>query len=258
MEADEILEWLNVYGETIAKMSENIYLEEELPTAKPTGNGTYTVKMRLDRPIPQFLPMYGKKVRVDHRSQHIMCTNCYGRHPRKVCKSDKVPWMDYVVSFMRSNENVTNNMIGRWFDIAKQDKRVPNERRINPDETRRNVNPVPHGTTSRQNNAAPTTGAQHEIPRTKRTEVHERQEKSVKQTNIAPPKQIVEQNKPSKNPEKMAQIIAVREQYEDRVMLTKLTSLGLSLEAAVDMRAQEKKIAQVYEMMNNRNPESDN
>ena len=56
----------------------------------------------------------------------------------------------------------------------------------------------------------------------------------------------------------MAQIIAVREQFDVRVMLTKLTSLGLSLEAAVDMRAQEKKIAQVYEMMNNRNPESDN
>ena len=47
----------------------------------------------------------------------------------------------------------------------------------------------------------------------------------------------------------MASVLAVREQYDDRVMLTKLTSLGLSLEAAVDMRAQEKKIAQVYEMM---------
>ena len=262
VEAEEILEWLNVYGETFGKMSENVYLEEELPSAKPTGNGTYTVKMRLDRPIPQFLPMYGKKVRVDHRSQHIMCTNCYGRHPRKVCKSEKVPWMDYVVSFMRSNENVTNNMIGRWFDIAKQEKRVPNERSGNTDKTKRNVNPVTHGTTSRQIDPAPSTGAQHEIPRTKRTEGPERQEKVGKPTNVAPPRQTVEQSKPSKkyvkSPEKMAQILAVREQYDDRVMLTKLTSLGLSVEAAVDMRAQEKKIAQVYEMLKNKDLGSHN
>ena len=56
----------------------------------------------------------------------------------------------------------------------------------------------------------------------------------------------------------MAQILAVREQYDDRVMLTKLTSLGLSVEAAVDMRAQEKTIAQVYEMLKNKDLGSHN
>ena len=122
---EEMMEWLRVYGETFGKLSENVHREEEYPLAKPTGNGTYTVKMRLDKPIPQFLPMYSKKVRVNYRSQQTMCTNCYGRHPRKVCKSEKVPWMDYVVSFMRNNEDITNSMIGRWFDIAKEEKRVP-------------------------------------------------------------------------------------------------------------------------------------
>ena len=85
--------------------------------------------MRLERPIPQFVPTYGKKVRVDHRAQHIMCTNCYGRHPRKVCKSEKFQWMDYMVSFMRANQDVTNGMIGSWLEIAKQERRVPEENR---------------------------------------------------------------------------------------------------------------------------------
>jgi hypothetical protein len=48
VEEEEILEWLNVYGETFGKLSENVYLEEEYPKAKPTGNGSCTVKMRLD------------------------------------------------------------------------------------------------------------------------------------------------------------------------------------------------------------------
>ena len=253
VEEEEILEWLNVYGETFGKLSENVYLEEEYPTAKPTGNGSYTVKMRLDRPIPQFLPMYGKKVRVDHRSQHIMCTNCFGRHPRKVCKSEKLPWMDYVVSFMKSNENITNNMIGRWFDIARQERRVPNEKHHTVPESKARDNQSQYPKSSRQADTAQTRGASRESQEHRQTTIQGKQDQADTHSQTAIPQQTKTHSKPSKTfikgPEKMASILAVREQYDDRVMLTKLTSLGLSLEAAVDMRAQEKKIAQVYEMM---------
>ena len=253
VEEEEILEWLNVYGETFGKLSENVYLEEEYPTAKPTGNGSYTVKMRLDRPIPQFLPMYGKKVRVDHRSQHIMCTNCFGRHPRKVCKSEKLPWMDYVVSFMKSNENITNNMIGRWFDIARQERRVPNEKHHTVPESKARDNQSQYPKSSRQADTAQTRGAPRESQEHRQTTIQGKQNQADTHSQTAIPQQTKTHSKPSKTfikgPEKMASILAVREQYDDRVMLTKLTSLGLSLEAAVDMRAQEKKIAQVYEMM---------
>ena len=253
VEEEEILEWLNVYGETFGKLSENVYLEEEYPTAKPTGNGSYTVKMRLDRPIPQFLPMYGKKVRVDHRSQHIMCTNCFGRHPRKVCKSEKLPWMDYVVSFMKSNENITNNMIGRWFDIARQERRVPNEKHHTVPESKARDTQSQYPKSSRQADTAQTRGAPRESQEHRQTAIQGKQNQADTHSQTAIPQQTKTHSKPSKTfikgPEKMASILAVREQYDDRVMLTKLTSLGLSLEAAVDMRAQEKKIAQVYEMM---------
>ena len=253
VEEEEILEWLNVYGETFGKLSENVYLEEEYPTAKPTGNGSYTVKMRLDRPIPQFLPMYGKKVRVDHRSQHIMCTNCFGRHPRKVCKSEKLPWMDYVVSFMKSNENITNNMIGRWFDIARQERRVPNEKHHTVPESKARDNQSQYPKSSRQADTAQIRGAPRESQELRQTAIQGKQNQADTHSQTAIPQQTKTHSKPSKTfikgPEKMASILAVREQYDDRVMLTKLTSLGLSLEAAVDMRAQEKKIAQVYEMM---------
>ena len=60
IEEEEILEWLRMYGETFGKLNENFYYDPN-PSAKPTGDGTYTVKMRIDKQIPQFLPMHGKK-----------------------------------------------------------------------------------------------------------------------------------------------------------------------------------------------------
>ena len=85
IEEDEMKEWLSIYGEVFGNFNENSYTDGN-PKAKPTGNGTYTAKMSIDKPIPQFLPMCGKKVRVDHRGQQTLCTNCYGKHPRKFCK----------------------------------------------------------------------------------------------------------------------------------------------------------------------------
>lgn len=92
MEEIEIKEWLKLYGETFDKLTENFYYDPN-PKVKPVGDGTYTIKMRINKQIPQFLPMFGKKVRIQHRSIQILCTNCYG-------KSSKVPWMDYVDHFM--------------------------------------------------------------------------------------------------------------------------------------------------------------
>ena len=86
LDEDEIVEWLGVYREAFGNLPENFHREEEFPSAKPISNGTYSMKMCIDKPILQFLPMYWKKVRIDHRDQQIMCTNCYGRHPRKVFK----------------------------------------------------------------------------------------------------------------------------------------------------------------------------
>ena len=56
----ELLCWLNLYGEILSKISEMKHPDSELE--EKIGNGTYVVKMRLRRPIPQFLPISGKKI----------------------------------------------------------------------------------------------------------------------------------------------------------------------------------------------------
>ena len=37
----------------------------------PVGNGTYVVKMKLRKPIPQFLPISGKKLRIKNNGEII-------------------------------------------------------------------------------------------------------------------------------------------------------------------------------------------
>jgi hypothetical protein len=238
IDEEEVRKWLGLYGETFGLLSENTY-KEDFPTAKPTGNGTYTIKMRLDRPIPQFLPMYGKKVRIDHRSQHIMCTNCYGKHPRKVCKSEKVGWMDYVVSFMRTNQDVTNDMIGRWYDIAKKERMIPQPGKQVEKEVPKQANVEAEKTKQRRGK---------ENSQNRR---HMDQEQTGSKAHKAPDRDTTIPKRPDfKTKDKMELIKALREERADYERLSELTELGLSVEAARDLVANEKEIAAVNGMLN--------
>ena len=60
IEEDEILESLRKYGETFGKLNEDLYYDPN-PAAKPTGDRTYTIKMRINKQILQFLPRYRKR-----------------------------------------------------------------------------------------------------------------------------------------------------------------------------------------------------
>ena len=60
----EILDWLSLYGEVISEITEEPFeddveqgSEDKLPAI---GNGTYLVRMRLKRDMPNWVPMYGR------------------------------------------------------------------------------------------------------------------------------------------------------------------------------------------------------
>ena len=56
----------------------------------------YCVKMKLDRDIPQLLPMWGRRVKIFYGGVQKLCTNFFGKHNKDVCKSRKAYWSDYV------------------------------------------------------------------------------------------------------------------------------------------------------------------
>jgi hypothetical protein len=230
VEEEEMLEWLKMYGETFGKPNENFYYDPR-PDVKPVGDGTYTVKMRIDKQIPQFLPMYGKKVKIEHRSIQILCTNCYGKHPRKVCQSPKTPWMDYVAKFMRENQDISNKMIGRWYEIAMQEGRV-NSNNEKTHETRPMSDDIVRGSDDMQD----------AIKKVKEIS-RPRNSSNVRQEN-GPKKHLGRTD-----PETLKQIISIRSETENGERLYELTELGLSVEAAKDLVEREKELESVHKML---------
>ena len=67
---EEIKKWLEKYGEIVIPLSEEVHEEAASDTDEdegPIGTGNYWVTMILEKKIPQFLPMYSKKVEVYYR-----------------------------------------------------------------------------------------------------------------------------------------------------------------------------------------------
>ena len=119
-EEHEILAWLEQFGEPIGHVTEELYPDSD-SDGDPTGNGTYTVKMKLHSPIPQLLPMWGKRIRIYYRGIQKLCPRCFGNHPRKNCKSEKRRWVDYVLDFMGQYQDIPDEIYGRWYQVINEE-----------------------------------------------------------------------------------------------------------------------------------------
>ena len=63
----------------------------------------------------------GKKIRIYHRGVQKLFTNCYGAHARRNCRSKKVRWIDYVLRFMDSHQEIPGDYYGRWLDVLNKE-----------------------------------------------------------------------------------------------------------------------------------------
>jgi hypothetical protein len=95
-------------------------------------NGAYSVILKLAYQIPEFLPMWGKKVRVYYHGISSFCTNCYEiGHPRSECKGKSSSWKDYV-DFLVST-GIPSKLFGTWLSsnlstTRESEKDVPQPR----------------------------------------------------------------------------------------------------------------------------------
>ena len=132
LENHQIMDWLEIYGEPISPICEDIH-EDSDSEAEPIGNGTYSVKMKLNKDIPQFLPMHGRRIRIYYKGITKLCTKCFGTHSRRQCQSEKVPWIVYVRNYMSNNESIEESLYGKWWEII--DKEFPNYFDLHEDES---------------------------------------------------------------------------------------------------------------------------
>ena len=120
LENEQMMAWLELYGTRVGELAEDIHPESDSDTS-PIGSGTYSVKMRLTKDIPQLIPMNGKRIKIYYRGVQKLCTNCFGGHARLHCRNDKVRWIDYVLNFMESNPDIPEKMYGRWWQAVNEE-----------------------------------------------------------------------------------------------------------------------------------------
>ena len=186
--------------------------------------------------------MHGKKVKIEHRSIQILCTNCYGKHPRKVCKSEKVKWMDYVERFMEANQDISNDMIGKWYDIAIEENRIQGLSKKPPEGNRRPSDELAYGSYDMQD----------AIRKVKQISISSRKPRNNEQgTKDVETPTREETNRHDKNsPERLKESIWIRTMSnEEGERLHELTELGLSMEAARELREQEEALKEVHKLL---------
>jgi hypothetical protein len=76
LEEKQIVAWLSHFGEVKSEILEDTHegsdnSSEDLP---PVGNGIYSVQMKLERDMPQLIPMHGKRIRLYYRGIIKRCT----------------------------------------------------------------------------------------------------------------------------------------------------------------------------------------
>jgi len=119
----QIEQWASYYGTVLSKIQEAT--DDDLdPDVRPDDNtvgcGNLQVKVKIIKPIPQFLPMHGYKVRVYYKDIPKMCTNCYKTgHLRKDCKNDNKNWLHYVVDFITDNDQIDEEDFGFWMKKSR-------------------------------------------------------------------------------------------------------------------------------------------
>ena len=117
---DEIMQWLSLFGEVTSTLEEDCF-RDETDTIGANRTGNYSVLMKLESPIPQLLPMCGRRIKIYHAGIQKLCTNCFGPHKKQFCQSkEKTPWISYVKDFIESNEGIPPEMFGRWVDLVSK------------------------------------------------------------------------------------------------------------------------------------------
>ena len=152
----EILDWLSLFGEVLSEIREEKFEDVDDPNLTdlpPVGNGTYLVKMKLKKDLPNWVPMYGRKICLDYRGIKKQCSACFGPHTKKFCKYERMSLDEYARRFRIQNPNVPEQYYGRLAKIENIAQQV----QIEPKSTGTSVdNIVPSSTTTLKNTAPPT------------------------------------------------------------------------------------------------------
>ena len=120
---EALIDFLSSYGVICSDIREEVFDDGSGHDGSNKGNnrtGTYSVKVRLNKDLPQLAPIMGKRIKLYYKGIQKLCSNCFGPHPRHVCGSRKVLWLDYVNKFISDNPTIPMRAFGKWPEILEK------------------------------------------------------------------------------------------------------------------------------------------
>ena len=70
--------------------------------------------------IPEWLPLDGLRIKIQHKGMQKLCSVCFGHHLRKDCNEEKVSWAEYVRKFRSENPDISDEFYGKWIEIIRE------------------------------------------------------------------------------------------------------------------------------------------
>ena len=70
--------------------------------------------MRLSKDLPNWVPMFGRKICLEYRGIRKQCNNCYGPHAKKFCRSERVGMENFVTGFRKKYPHVPESLYGKF------------------------------------------------------------------------------------------------------------------------------------------------
>ena len=205
---------LSAYGELKSKITEVLFNDGSDPSNEEDGTnrtGNYSVRIKLSKPIPQLIPILDKRIKIHYPGVQKQCTNCFRNHPKKVCKSAKIYWIDYVKSFANSNPEIPIKLISKHYESwAPKDVYGPTMTVTEPSENEVQVETVlPNSTTNGAKSA--------KIPPKKSVELSNQESSS----QISAPSALI------KNGPTPEEFLIPKDNNEHQLMVARLVSGGL-------------------------------
>lgn len=81
------------------------------------------VELKLEKHIPEYLPMYGRKIRIFYAGMPKQCNNCLEQgHLKFECENEKKDWFSYIEELISSG-NFNISLFGEWPEIIKNKKK---------------------------------------------------------------------------------------------------------------------------------------
>lgn len=106
-----LVQYLENYGEIVSDIKEQLFDDGGDEGLNRTGN--YTVRIRLEKDIPQLVPIHGKRIKIHYPGVLKLCTKCFGKHQKTACQSRKLSWPEYINKFISTNPEIGVDLIER-------------------------------------------------------------------------------------------------------------------------------------------------